>query len=230
MLANNLIQVAGVIDHQEALLLRTCGVKYLGFPLRLPVNKEDLSEEEASRIIRSLESPHYGVVITYLNKFDKILEFCKVLGARIVQLHGDIDVEQLEKVKQLDPELTIIKSLVVGLHKNEDFESMIEELSPYVDAYITDTFDPTTGASGATGKTHDWGVSRRFVELSDRPVILAGGLTPNNVKSAVVAVGPAGVDVHTGVEDTSGRKSLEKVKKFVEEAEAGFQLLKERAV
>jgi phosphoribosylanthranilate isomerase len=98
-----------------------------------------------------------------------------------------------------------------------------------VDAYITDTFDPETGASGATGKTHDWRVSRRVVGQSPRPVILAGGLTPANVRDAILAVRPAGVDAHTGLEDASGRKSGEKVKKFVGGAREAFRLMRKTA-
>jgi phosphoribosylanthranilate isomerase len=82
--------------------------------------------------------------------------------------------------KTLDPNLIIIKSLVIGMHDDKALEAMVSELSPFVNAFITDTFDPKTGASGATGKTHDWRVSSGVVETS--PVILAGGLTPENVK------------------------------------------------
>ena len=69
-------------------------------------------------------------------------------------------------------------------------------------------------------------MSRRLVELADRPVILAGGLTPENVKRAVLEVRPAGVDTHTGVEDASGRKSREKVEKFLSEADEAFEMIK----
>ena len=115
--------------------------------------------------------------------------------------------------------------LVIGKTAAKALENMIRELSPFIDAFITDTFDPETGASGATGRTHDWRVSRRLVELSDRPVILAGGLTPENVRKAILEVQPAGVDSHTGVEESSGRKSREKVHKFVSEAHEGFALI-----
>ena len=90
-----------------------------------------------------------------------------------------------------------------------------------MDGFITDTYAPETGASGATGRTHDWAVSRRLVQLSPKPVILAGGLTPANVRQAIATVGPAGVDVHTGVEDASGRKDRGKVLAFVAAARAG---------
>ena len=226
MLEENLIQIAGVIDAAEAQMLHQCGVRYLGFPLRLPVHREDLTEKEAAAIIKGLAPPAFGVLITYLDRASEIAAFCHALGARIVQLHGDIDRDQLKRLKGLDPALTVIKSLIVGMRDNKALETTLSELSPFVDAFITDTFDPKTGASGATGKTHDWRVSRRLVELADRPVILAGGLTPENVKRAILEVRPAGVDSHTGVEDSTGRKSREKVQKFLSEAREGFELVR----
>ena len=224
-LENNLIQIAGVVDAAEAQMLQQCGVSYLGFPLRLPVHREDLTEEEATAIIKSLVPPVFGVLITYLSEARAVAGMCHALGARIVQLHGDITCDELKRLKTLAPNLTVIKSLVVGMRDDKALETTVNELSPFVDAFITDTFDPNTGASGATGKTHDWAVSRRLVELADRPVILAGGLTPENVRRAILEVRPAGVDSHTGVEDATGRKSREKVRKFVSEASEGFGLV-----
>ena len=226
MLEDNLIQIAGVIDAAEAEMLQQCGVRYLGFPLRLPVHREDLTEDEAATIIKSLVPPVFGVLITYLDKADEIAAFCHNLGARIVQLHGEIERDELKRLKTLDPTLTVIKSLVVGMRDDKSLEDTAIDLSPFVDGFITDTFDPKTGASGATGKTHDWRVSRHLAELSDRPVILAGGLTPENVKRAILEVRPAGVDSHTGVEDFTGRKRREKVEKFLSEAHEAFALLR----
>ena len=68
MLEEDLIQIAGVIDAAEAQMLQQCGVRYLGFPLRLPVHREDLTEEEAAAIIKSLAPPVFGVLITYLSR------------------------------------------------------------------------------------------------------------------------------------------------------------------
>jgi phosphoribosylanthranilate isomerase len=172
MLEEKLIQIAGVIDAAEAEMLQQCGIRYLGFPLRLPVHREDLTEEEAAAIIKSLVSPVFGVLITYLHEASEIAAFCHALNARIVQLHGDIERDELKHLKTLDPDLTVIKSLVIGKHEDTALEATVRELSPFADAFITDTFDPKSGASGATGKTHDWGVSRHLVELADKPVIL----------------------------------------------------------
>jgi phosphoribosylanthranilate isomerase len=216
------IQVAGVRDRAEAALLQECGIHYLGFPLRLPVNREDLTEAEAAAIICSIRPPARGVLITYLDRAEAIADFCRSMGARVVQLHGDVPAPELARLRELDSELTIVKSLVVGRHPVTVLERLALELAPLVDGFLTDTYAPETGASGATGRTHDWAVSRRLVELSPRPVILAGGLTPANVREAIAAVRPAGVDVHTGVEDASGRKDRTKLLGFVAEARAGF--------
>ncbi|HOW96352.1 MAG TPA: phosphoribosylanthranilate isomerase [Kiritimatiellia bacterium] len=216
------IQIAGVIDRAEAELLVRLGATHLGFPLRLPVHKEDLSEAAASEIIRRLPPTCPGVLITYLERADEVVEFCRQLGARHVQLHGGLAPDQAARLRERDPGLFVIKSLVVRPDNVGALVAQVRELDPFVDAYITDTFDPRTGASGATGKTHDWAVSVELVKLSARPVILAGGMRPGNVREAVRRVRPAGVDAHTGVEGPDGRKDGALVRRFIEEARLGF--------
>jgi len=225
-LFRDFIQVAGILDEQEAQMLVDCGVRCLGFPLRLPVHPEDLSEAEAARIIRATRPPARGVAITYQDDADDIARFTDYLGASIVQLHGDISPGELRRLRLLRPALAVIKSLVVGERTSERLIAQMEDTSELVDAFITDTFDPQTGASGATGKTHDWKVSRAIVHVSPKPVILAGGLDPDNVREAILAVAPAGVDAHTGLEDASGRKDRARVLRFVTEARNGFQLVR----
>lgn len=219
------IQIAGIIDLAEAEMLINCGVNFLGFPLRLPVNKEDCTEDEAASIIAKTKDRVKSVAITYLNKSDEIISFCKKLDVEIIQLHGDISIDELQKLKSVSPELNIIKSLVMRGGNIDELENIISSTQKYVDAFITDTFDPLTGASGATGKTHDWKLSRRLVELSNKPVILAGGINHLNVYDAMTQVKPAGVDTHTGVEGIDGRKDFNKVKKFVEEARRAFDTI-----
>ncbi len=216
------IQIAGIRDQQEAEMLIAAGVDWLGFPLRLMIHKEDLLEAEAVQIIKSLRPPHEGVLITYLNKADEIVTLCHSLGTGKIQIHGEITLEQLKAVKVLDSSLFVIKSLVVRDNNQNALEDEVHSLSPNIDAFITDTYDPASGACGATGKTHDWQVSRRLVEISPRPVILAGGLRPENVARAITEVRPAAVDVHTGVEGPDGRKDLRHVRVFIEQARAAF--------
>ena len=211
------------MDQAEADLLVRLGATHLGFPLRLPVHKEDLSETEAAAIIRTLPPSCPGVLITYLERADEILEFCRQLGARHVQLHGRLEPGEAERLRDHDPGLFVIKSLVVRPDNLAPLAADARALEPFVDAFITDTFDPCTGASGATGKTHDWAVSAELVKLSSRPVILAGGMRPGNVREAILRVRPSGVDAHTGVEGPDGRKDEDLVRRFIEEARRGFR-------
>jgi len=219
---NNLIQIAGIIDSEEAEMLMKLGVDYLGFPLRLPVNKDDLTEDEAVKVIKEIVPPHQAVLITYLDKAVEIIRFCDKLNVHIVQLHGKIPVGELKIIKRNRPDIEIIKSLVVYKDNYLELKNTVQNLSECVDFFITDTFDPSTGASGATGKTHDWKISRKLVEVSSKPVILAGGLNPSNVKQAILQIKPAGVDVHTGVESSNGRKDYNLVKNFVLQSEQAF--------
>jgi phosphoribosylanthranilate isomerase len=140
-----------------------------------------------------------------------------------VQLHGEISAAQVKRLRTLVPHLGLIKSLVVKDDNREELAARVTAFTPYVDAFLTDTFDANTGACGATGRPHDWRISRALVELSRRPVILAGGLTAANVGRAVLQVGPAGVDVHTGIEGPDGRKDKALAAAFVAAARRAWQ-------
>jgi phosphoribosylanthranilate isomerase len=218
----HVIHVAGIIDQAEAEMLVECGVLFLGFPFRLAKHKEDLPEKEAGRIIRSLSPDVTCLLITYLSDPRQIVELCREIGVSYVQLHGDIGIDELASLKSVWAELRIVKSLIVGDANLAELEQEIDKTAPYVDGYITDTYDRSTGAMGATGKTHDWLIDRRLVEISPRPVIIAGGLNPDNVREAIRQVHPAGVDVHTGIEGPDGRKDRELARRFVAEAKRGF--------
>jgi phosphoribosylanthranilate isomerase len=206
-------------------MLVDCGVDYVGFPLKLPVHKEDLSVDDARSIVERIGGAR-SIVITYLDNARDIRNLVEHVGARAVQLHGPVERVELSTLRAMMPELVVIKSVVVGrdVPSTRPTQGSAVLLSAdAVDAFITDTFDPSTGAAGATGKTHDWEISRRIVQSSTRPVILAGGLTPLNVAQAIRAVRPAAVDSHTGVEDVRGRKSRTRVVRFIANARAAFE-------
>jgi phosphoribosylanthranilate isomerase len=213
------VQVAGVRDLDEAHKLRGCGADLLGFPLRLPVHAPDLTEPEARAVITGV-GPANCVLITYEEDPRRLVELCRYLNVGTVQVHADVPPETLARVRGLAP-LAVIKSYVVG-REGMSPAAFVRAFAPYCDAFITDTFDPATGASGATGRVHDWSVSAELVRLSPLPVILAGGLNPENVGQAILSVRPAAVDVHTGVEAPDGSKDPRLVGAFVQAARAAF--------
>jgi phosphoribosylanthranilate isomerase len=222
-----IIQIAGVRYQKEAALLCSTPITHLGFPLRLPDGREDLSEADAKAIIGTLDARVTAVLITYLDKSAEIIELAEYLGVGGVQLHGPIAASEVVGLRSQRPHFFLIKSLIVQGETVDDLVAEVAQFHPVVDAFITDTYDPTTGRSGATGKTHAWEVSRRLGKLSPKPVILAGGLTPENVRAGILSVHPAGVDVHTGVEGPDGRKVLTLVEHFVAEARAAFRLIQQ---
>ena len=219
---SGIIQIAGVMDKEEADLLTKAGVLQLGFPFGLSVHREDIAEKTAAAIIRSLRPPASAVLITYVSEVEKILGLCKKIGAAKAQLHGYMSAEEIMRLNVRAPRLTVVKSLIVRDNNLAELESCVIAFSPYVDGFITDTYDPATGACGATGKTHNWDISRRLVDISPKPVMLAGGLNPDNIHRAIVHVRPAGVDAHTGVEGPDGRKDPDLVRAFVKEATRAF--------
>lgn len=214
------VQIAGVHNVAEAQTVEAAGADMVGIPLRLDVHAEDLSEDEARAVVRALRIP--VCLITYLHQADDIIAFAGELGVGWVQLHGPVSLDEHRRLRERAPLLGIIKSVVVG---REDWEITLNEvhaIEGLVDALITDTYDPVTGASGATGKVHDWALSREVVAATERPVILAGGLNSRNVAGGIAAVRPAGVDAHTGVEQPDGRKSFGSVGPFIQNAHNAF--------
>jgi len=217
-----LVQIAGVLDVEEGRMLLEAGTDQLGFPMGLAVHAEELEPDQAREIVRRLSLGRRGILITYLETAVEILDLCRAVGLRRVQLHEEIRLTEIARLRMADPKLFIMKSLVVRESNVSQLLDLLRAYQPFVDAFITDTYDPETLACGATGKTHDWDISRLLVERSSRPVILAGGLRPENVGKAIARVGPAGVDAHTGLEGPDGRKDLNRVRSFVQEAKRAF--------
>jgi phosphoribosylanthranilate isomerase len=212
------VQIAGVSSLDEALAAERAGADALGFTLRLPTGVHDgLTEAIARSIIRTLPPFVTSVAITYVGAPRDAIDLCRYLGVGALQLHGEFPMRDLELVRAALPHLKIIRAVVVT---GPEAVASASRLARHVDAIILDTYDPITGRHGATGKTHDWTVSRTVVETVHVPIILAGGLTPANVADAIRIVRPWGVDVHTGVEDANGTREITKIREFVANAKA----------
>lgn len=212
------VQIAGVSSIEEALACESAGADALGFTVRLPHGLHDgLTEDKARSIITALPPFIASVAITYVDNAREAVDLCRFLGVTTLQLHGDFPSQELPLLRVGLPHLRIIRAMHVTGPESVD---RIRDVQRKVDAVILDTIDPQTGRLGATGRTHDWNVSREIVMRSRVPIILAGGLNPDNVQDAVRVVRPWGVDVHTGVEYADGRRNFEKIRAFVVNAKA----------
>lgn len=129
---------------------------------------------------------------------------------------ANLDVAQLHGRERAADFAAFARTLWRAVSPREGDHAVPEGWS--VDAYLIDTY--SAAAPGGTGQVGDWRLARAFVEQSDRPVLLAGGLTPRNVREALRAVRPWGADVSSGVEREPGRKDIDKVREFIEQCRA----------
>jgi phosphoribosylanthranilate isomerase len=213
------VQIAGVSSLEEAIFCAEVGVDAAGFTLELPSGIHDgLTRRRARHIIRRLPPSIIPVVITYVQSADDACSLVLEVGARAIQFHGGISDEQIVRFREVCPAIRTIGRVTVS-GEQALFEAA-RFVPPSWDALILDSFDPATGSIGATGLTHEWSLSARIVEASRVPVILAGGLNPDNVAQAIAMVRPHGVDAHTGVENSDGTRNFEKIKRL---AQAGLK-------
>lgn len=207
------VQVAGISNLADALACEAAGVDAIGFTIGLPTGPHNgLDEAGAAAIVRALPPFVVPVLITYRVTAAEVVPLCRELGLNQVQLHAPAEPAEMLRMREAVPGLKLILAVNVT---GEDALAVAAGRAAYADAIILDTYDPATGRHGATGKTHDWAISRRIVEQCPRPVILAGGLNPANVAEAIRHVRPWAVDVHTGVENADGSTNHEKIRAFV---------------
>ena len=207
------VQIAGVSSLEEALTAEEAGADALGFTVRLPTGVHDgLTEAKARDLIARLPPFITSVAITYVSTARDAVELCRYLGVTALQLHGEFPLGELRLIRVALPHLKLIRAVHVT---GPEAVARARALERHVDAIILDTYDSVTGRGGATGKTHDWTLSREIVGALRVPVILAGGLTPDNVVEAIRTVSPWAVDVHTGIEDADGTRNLAKLRSFI---------------
>jgi phosphoribosylanthranilate isomerase len=131
------------------------------------------------------------------------------VGPGAIQLQGDEPPEALEEIRRRIPGVRIIKAVHVGGGGEVEKARAYEDVA---DAILLDTLSPNRGGSG---HTHDWAVSAKVVNSVGKPVILAGGLRPENVAEAVRTVRPYAVDVASGVESPALVKDAELMRMFI---------------
>src|SRR5262249_396188 len=122
-------------------------------------------------------------------------------------------VAQTGALKAQSPSLLIMRSIPIVDAASIEIAASYRGVADFL---LLDSHNPGDRQIGALGRTHNWTLSRRIVETVRLPVILAGGLGPDNVAAAIVAVQPAGVDSKTRTDRRDGAgKDLEKVRRFV---------------
>ena len=197
------IKICGITRVEDALFAVRAGADAIG--LVFAVSPRQIAPEAAREIISRIP-PFVTPVGLFVNESpERIREVALSCGFRTVQLHGDEPPDYLAQLQGFK----IIKAF--RIHTRED----IGVLGTYkADAYLLDAFTPQR--RGGTGKTFDWKIALEAKKIG--PIILAGGLTPENVARAVKLVEPYGVDVSSGVEAAPGVKDAALVEEFIKAA------------
>ncbi len=208
-------KICGLTRPADARLAAEAGADAVG--LIFAESPRQVARGQAAAIVRALP-PWVTAVGVFVDALaEAVLETVAAVGLTAVQLHGD---EPPETVAALtDANLKTIKAF--GVAEEADLATAREwarragVLDARPDAYLVDARVPG-GPKGGTGRTADWGLARRLAEEGLRPLILAGGLGPDNVVDAIRAAAPWGVDGSSRLETAPGEKDAAAVRAFLE--------------
>lgn len=171
-----------------------------------------VTPNDAAKMVRRLPPFIEPVAVTHLQDTEDLIRLVEDSRCTTLQIQDSIEPSEIDRIRDALPYLRIVKAVHV---MDESALLTAKRYEPHADAIILDT--RTEERLGGTGIPHDWNISARIVANSAVPVILAGGLTPENVREAIRKVRPYGVDVHTGVKK-DGHRNPEKTLAFAHEA------------
>jgi phosphoribosylanthranilate isomerase len=196
------VKVCGVTNEEDALLAVAMGADAVGFVFA-PSHRQ-VAPQRAAEIVRRLPAEIVTVGVFRDETRERVVETAHRARLRAVQLHGHESPADTHWIHQRVA--LIIKAFPAG-------DPQLDHADEYAaDAFLIDSATP------GSGEVFDWSLAEGAP--SNRRIILAGGLTPENVADAVRVVRPWGVDVSTGVEAAPGRKDARKMRAFVEAAKA----------
>ncbi|TAL22484.1 MAG: phosphoribosylanthranilate isomerase [Nitrospirae bacterium] len=198
------VKICGTTNLEDALAAVDYGADALGFVF-FKKSPRYISPAKAKAIIKKLP-PFISTVGVFVNE-DKIIveKIADQTGINTIQLHGD------EPPKTCKLSRPVIKAIRVESLENL---AVLSNYKDKVSAFLLDTY--TTEEYGGTGKIFNWDIAVEAKQLGR--VILAGGLTPENIEQAIRRVHPYAVDVSSGVEAVKGKKDHLKMKLFIERA------------
>ena len=213
-----IIQIYEIQTHEEADDMMALGVDHVGSVL---LSMDQWRNSQLSGVVKLVQAsggkssliPLFNDVEALSRVLDyykpDIVHFCEMLPWTPEGPNGvNAIVERQKTIKNRFPEIEIMRSIPIGRDgRGDDAPSLVLAalFEPWSDWFLTDTLissdngvndqdQPVAGFVGITGQTCDWDIARKLVEQSRIPVILAGGLGPDNVADGIAAVGPAGVD------------------------------------
>jgi len=205
------VKLCGLTREIDRDVAVAAGADALGFIADVPVETpRELSTRRASELVAGVPPFVSSVLVTMPTDVEKAVELAGRIDPDVVQVHAGLSPAEVrtlgERIRQ-----PVVPAVGVD-------EPQVEAYAAAGDALLVDSTDEH--GAGGTGETHDWSRTSALVERLTTPVVLAGGLTPENVRRAVETVEPFAVDTATGVERAGGVKDHDAVAAFVRRARA----------
>lgn len=193
-------KICGIRTEEDLKAALESGADAVGFLLgQVHPSKDFILPGTAARLVRALPPWITPVIVTHLTEPDEILELSDRTGITTIQLHGGSSPSEVQRVRDGLPPAG---KVIVTIHPDSETDFVIfKDYYSLADAFLIDSFDRATGRVGGTGKTNDWSLAAKFVGESPLPVILAGGLTPENAAEAIRTVRPYGLDANSGLKN-----------------------------
>jgi phosphoribosylanthranilate isomerase len=207
------VKICGITRKEDLEAAAAAGADAMGFVVGVASSPRNLSLTEAEKLMRQVPPFVKSVLVTVPASLEDLAKACKALNPDAVQVHG----ENLQDVGATRGKLP--NTLLIGAVKANPSGAVEDAVkaAKMFDAVILDSF--VQGKHGGTGVIHDWNVSQHIKQvIHPKPLILAGGLNPENVAEAVRTVEPYAVDVSSGVERQPGVKDKLKMIEFVKNA------------
>jgi phosphoribosylanthranilate isomerase len=197
------VKICGITQPQQSIAIASLGATALGF-ICVPTSPRYVTIEQIQAAIAKIPDKIDRIGVFANSNISEITQIVIASNLTGVQLHGDESPEFCHKLRQSLPHIEIIKALRV---RNLEHLQTTANYIEYIDTLLLDAYHPQQ--LGGTGQTLDWQVLQAFSSI--RPWFLAGGLTPDNILTAVNQIHPSGIDLSSGVELSPGDKDLDKV-------------------
>ncbi len=222
-----MIQIYSIQTVEEALQCVQAGAEAIGVAVATGANlPAEVPEATCAEIFAALEGRAQRVLLVVTQTEEETVEYVRRLQPDILQLCGNrlpATPEFAAQCRAVRPGLRVLQA--VGVDGQEAIDRA-KYFAGFCDMLILDSIAPGIAGIGAAGRTHDWSIDAEIVRSVPCPVVLAGGLDAENVRAAIEAVRPWGVDSFTRTSDRlpdgGSRKNIEKVRAFVQAAREAF--------
>lgn len=208
------VKICGITNASDRDIAVAAGADAIGVIVDVPVDTpREIRPDVAATLVDDLPPFVTSVLVTMPGSVQAAVALQDRVRADVIQVHGGLSPSF---VGGLDARTD---AGVIAAIDGDDSLADARRYAAAADLLLVDS--TTDDGAGGTGQTHDWERTAELIDGVETPVVLAGGLTPENVAEAVTAVDPFGVDTASGVERDGGQKDHDAVRSFVARAQEG---------